>query len=174
MTRMKKKDLAILEAFFSLSLVLLLFLRYNPCFPFAYKRGSRMPHEGGILIQEHDTSTRLSDKRALSTHSFLPPETWDPFPLSPVCNPYYKPSAGTTSSSKLDVGTFCPKQYKPLCPPSTPSEPNAQIQIYSSVVRKHRHPESGTPNADELVSDNHGGGRKQWAHGSWGQALFVS
>ena len=26
-----------------------------------------------------------------------------------------------------------------MCPPSTPSEPDAQIQIYLSVVRKHRH-----------------------------------
>ena len=40
------------------------------------------------------------------------------------------------SSNKLDVGTFCPNEYNPLCPPSTPSEPDAQIQIYSSVVQK--------------------------------------
>ena len=39
----EKKDPAILEAF--LSLVLLLFLRYNPRFPLAYKRESRTPHE---------------------------------------------------------------------------------------------------------------------------------
>ena len=79
----EKKDPATLEAFFSL--VLLLFLLCNPCFPFAYKRESRAPHEGGVQIctrpnheikaQEHDTSTRLSNKRALSTRSFLPPET---------------------------------------------------------------------------------------------------
>ena len=43
-TRMKeKKDPAILEAFFSL--VLLLFLLCNPRFPFAYKRRSRASHE---------------------------------------------------------------------------------------------------------------------------------
>ena len=69
---------------------------------------------------------------------YLPPETWDPLPLSPVCNPYCKPSAGNTSSNELDKGTFRPNQYKPFCLPSTPSEPDAQIQIYSSVVRKHR------------------------------------
>ena len=120
---MKEKDLAILEAFFSL--VLLLFLRYNPRLPFTYKRGSRAPHEKGIKTQEHDTSTRLSDKRALSTRSLLPSETWDPLPLSPVCNPYCKPSVGNTSSSELDVGMFRPNQYKSLCPPSTPSEPDA-------------------------------------------------
>ena len=45
-TRMKeKKDQTILEAF--LSLVLLIFLRYNPRFPLAYKRESRAPHKGG-------------------------------------------------------------------------------------------------------------------------------
>ena len=61
----KKKDSTILETFFSL--VLLLFLRCNPRFPFAYKRGSSAPHEEGIETQEHHTSTWLSDKRALST-----------------------------------------------------------------------------------------------------------
>ena len=96
----------------------------------------------GILTQEHDMNTRLSGKRALSTRSLPPPETWDPLPLSPVCNPYCKPSAGNTSSSELNVGTFRPNQYKPLCPPNTPSDPDAQIQIYSSVVRKHRQPQS--------------------------------
>ena len=78
-----------------------------------------------IRTQEHDTSTRLSGKRALNTRSLLPLETWDHFPLSPICNPYYKPSAGNTSSSKLDVGMFCLNQYKLLCPPSTPSELDA-------------------------------------------------
>ena len=70
----EKKDPVTLEAFFSL--VLLLFLLRNPRFPFAYKRESRAPHEKGeIWTQEHDTSTRLSNKRALSTYSLLPPET---------------------------------------------------------------------------------------------------
>ena len=113
-TRMKEKDSITLEAFFSLSFFYF-FLLYNSHFPFANKRGSRAPHIGGRTQQEHDTSTRLSGKRALSTRLRLPPETWDPFPLSPVCNPYYKPSAGNTSSSELDVGTFRPNQYKPLC-----------------------------------------------------------
>ena len=48
-TRMKEKDPTILEAFFSL--VLLLFLRCNPCFHLAYKRGSRTLHERGIQIR---------------------------------------------------------------------------------------------------------------------------
>ena len=91
------------------------------------KRGiqicTRPNHE--IKTQEHDTSTWLSSDRALNTRSLLSPETWDPFPLSPVCNPYCKPSAGNMSSSNLDVGTFHSNQYKPLCPPSTPSEPDA-------------------------------------------------
>ena len=139
-TRMKeKKDPATLEAFFSLSFFYF-FLVCNPRFPFAYKRGSRAPLLGGIKkTQKHDTSTWLSSNRALSTYSLLPPETWDPFTLSPVCKPSCKPSAGNTSNSELDVGTFRPNQYKPLCPSSTPSDPDVQIQIYSSVVQKHRH-----------------------------------
>ena len=132
----EKKDPAILEAFFCL--ILLIFLRYNPRFPFAYKReAAPLPgtnHE--INTQKHDTNTRLRGDRALSTRSLLPSDTWDHFPLSHVCNSYCKPSAGNTSSSKLDVGTFRPNQYKPLCPPSTPSEPDAQKQIFSLVVRK--------------------------------------
>ena len=97
---MKEKDLAILEAF--LSLILFLFLRCNPRFPLAYKSESRAPHERDesieirtrseyeINTQEHDTNTGLSSDRALSIYSLLPPETWDPFHLSPICNPYYK------------------------------------------------------------------------------------
>ena len=34
-------------------------------------------------------------------------------PLSAVYNPYYKLSAGNTSSPKLNVGTFGPNQYNP-------------------------------------------------------------
>ena len=41
----EKKDPAILEAF--LSLVPLMFLLCNPCFSFAYKRGSRASYEKG-------------------------------------------------------------------------------------------------------------------------------
>ena len=46
----EKKDPTILEAF--LSLILLLFLRCNPRFPFAYKRESRapLPRASGIQI----------------------------------------------------------------------------------------------------------------------------
>ena len=78
----EKKDPTTLEVFFSL--VLLLFLLCNPRFPFAYKKGSRAPHKEGeirtkpdheINTQEHNTSTRLSGKRALNTCSLLPPET---------------------------------------------------------------------------------------------------
>ena len=107
----EKKDPTTLKAFFSLSFFSF-FLLCNPRFPFAYKRGRRGPHERGpedeIKTQEHDTSTRLSDNRALSTRSLLPPKTWDPFPLLPVCNPYYKLSTDNTSSSELDIGMFYP------------------------------------------------------------------
>ena len=103
----EKKDLATLEAIFSL-----LFFYFSSAvthaFPWSIKGEAGRLMKGGILTQEHDTSTRLSGKRALSTHSLLPLETWDPLPLSPIYNPYCKPSAGNTSSSELDVGTFRP------------------------------------------------------------------
>ena len=64
-------------------------------------------------------------------------------PLNVMIAGYFKhcckPSASNTSSSKLDVGTFRPNQYKLLCPPSTPSESDTQIQIYSLVIQKYRH-----------------------------------
>ena len=130
----EKKDPITLEAF-SLS-----FFSFSSSitrtFPWPIKGKAGHPMKGEILTQEHDISTRLSGKQALSTHSLLPPKTWDPLPLSPIYNPYYKPSASNMSSSELDVGTFRPNQYKPLCPPSTTSEPDAQIQIYSSCGPK--------------------------------------
>ena len=133
---MKEKDPTTLEAFFSLSPSFFSFSSaVTRAFPLLIKGEAGRPMKGDrIKTQEHDTSTRLSDKRALSTRSLLPPETWDHLPLSPVCNPYYKPSVSNTSSSELDVGTFRPNQYKPLCPLSTPSKPDAQIQIYTPVV----------------------------------------
>ena len=97
----EKKDSAILEAF--LSLVFLLFLCCNLLFPLAYKRESRAPHERDRPIkirlryaQEPDTNARLSSDRALSICSLLPPKTWDPFPLSLICTPYYKLSVLVT------------------------------------------------------------------------------
>ena len=53
----EKKDSTILEAFFSL--VLLLFLRCNPRFRLAYKRESMTPHEGGRIHPDpHKTEPR--------------------------------------------------------------------------------------------------------------------
>jgi hypothetical protein len=51
------------------------------------------------------------------------------FPLSSVCNPYYK-SAQEHEQYELDVGIFRPNQYKALCLPCTPSGLNAQTQIH--------------------------------------------
>ena len=85
-----------------------LFFRYNLCFPLAYKRESRASHEGGLIRlkpinrdrhKKHDTSTRLSSNRALSTRSLLSSEIWDHFPLSLVCTPYYKLSVLVTRAA---------------------------------------------------------------------------
>ena len=134
----EKKDPATLEAFFSL-LFFYLSSSVTRAFPSPIKGEAGRPMMGRWGQKEHGMSTRLSGKRALSTRSLLPSETWDPFPLSLVCNLYCKTSAGNTSSSELDVEIFHPNQYKPFCPSSTPSEPDTQIQIYSSMVQKHRH-----------------------------------
>ena len=96
----EKKDPTILKAFLSLSLVLLFSSAITHAFPWPIKEKAGCPmKEIGInrpieirsrSTQEHYTNSRLRSSRALSTHLFFPPETWDPFPLSPVCNPYYK------------------------------------------------------------------------------------
>ena len=109
----EKKDPAILEAFFSLSFFSFSSAVTRP-FPSPIKgeaghpmKGDLDPHEigsGDKKTQEHDTSTWLSSKRALSTRLLLPSETWDPLPLLSVCNPYCKTSASNTSSNELNVG----------------------------------------------------------------------
>jgi hypothetical protein len=69
------------------------------------------------------------------THSFI--ETWE---LSTVCNPYYGLSARyTSSSSRLDVGTFCPNQYTSSCLPCIPSEHRCAItNLLVGASPKHR------------------------------------
>ena len=72
-TRMKeKKDPAILEAF--LSLVPLLFLLCNPCFPFAYKRGSRAPLPEAGPREKHTGAQHehTAEQRSSSQHPFTP------------------------------------------------------------------------------------------------------
>ena len=70
----EKKDPASLETFFSLS-----FFFFSSSVTRAFyspiKGDTGRPTKGGILTQEHDTSTRLSGKRALSIRSLLSPET---------------------------------------------------------------------------------------------------
>ena len=66
---MKEKDPMILGAFLSLSLVLLLFLRYNPRFPLAYKRESRAPHEGDPEPIDPSRSDTDPHKSTTRTHS---------------------------------------------------------------------------------------------------------
>jgi len=63
----EKKDSTILEAF--LSLVLLLFLRYNPRFPLAYKMESRVPHEGDPELIDPSRSDTDPHNSTTRTHS---------------------------------------------------------------------------------------------------------
>jgi len=54
-----------------------------------------------------------------------------PFPLSSVCNPYYKHLSARAQELELNVGTFCPNQYKSLCLIlAQPSKPVTRTQIY--------------------------------------------
>ena len=72
------------------------------------KRGTRLDSTQGNST--HNTS-HVAKPQPSSQHPFdLSIRDLGSFPLSPVCNPYYEPlSANNTSSSrKLDVGTFCP------------------------------------------------------------------
>ena len=74
------KDSAILEAF--LSLVLLLFLRYNLRFSLAYKRKSRAPHEEDrsigpsrpdrIQIRTRARHEHTAEQRSSSQHPLAP------------------------------------------------------------------------------------------------------
>ena len=69
----EKKDSATLEAFFSL--VLFLFLLCNPRFSFAYKRGSRVPHEREEDLGDLDIRARhehTAERQASSQHPFTP------------------------------------------------------------------------------------------------------
>ena len=60
---------------------------------------------------EHTTEQRTS-----SRHPFtLSMRDLGHVPLSTVCTPYYEPFSANnmSNSSKLDIGTFFPNQYKP-------------------------------------------------------------
>ena len=82
----EKKDPAILEASFSLSFfyffssvtrVILLPIKGEAGHPM---KGDQTTNE--LETQEHEMSTHMSDNRALSTRSLLPPETWDHLSLA--------------------------------------------------------------------------------------------
>ena len=99
-TRMKEKDPTTLKAFFSI--VLLLFLRCNPCFSFAYKRGSMAPHErGGLNTRARHKHT--AERQASSQHLFTPfTRELGSVPLLPICNPYCKLSVLVTRAAAMN------------------------------------------------------------------------
>ena len=103
------KDLLYLW-FFSLSPI------YNLCSPpWSIKGRVGHPTKGRDQFDTSHTTLPTAEQQPSSRYSFnLSIRDLGPVPLSTVCTPYYEPfSANNTSSSKLDVGTFCPNQYKP-------------------------------------------------------------
>ena len=95
----------------------------TPAFPWPIKGKVGHPTKGHRIIGsphcirsralasnlKHIVEQRLSSQ----THSFYPPETWDLSLSRQFVTPYYKLSAGNTSSPKLDIGTFGLNQYNP-------------------------------------------------------------
>ena len=96
--------------------------------PLVYKREGRHRSEREIN-QPIDLAVEASSNRTI--------ETWELLPLSSVCNPYYKLSAGNTSSSKLDVGTFDLNQYNPCVLLAHHLGQTCNIQIYSLVLTRN-------------------------------------
>ena len=124
-----------------LPLIFLLSLICNPCSPLAYKRESKAPHQGDrfntLRIRSH-----ILKQQPSAQHPFdLSIRDLGHFPLSPVCNPNYElfGANNTSSSHKLDVGSFCPNQYKPSVflahhSGQTRNKTNLLVGVYS----KHR------------------------------------
>jgi len=136
----EKKDLAILKAFVSLSLSFFFFLHCNPCFPLAYKRESKASHERD--------STRIN-RIARQTHSQEETEPSAPVHFShqrlgtcPSLDrlyPYYESFSANNTSNRLDIGTFCPNQYKPrVLLAHHPAQTRNNTNLFVGGNSKHR------------------------------------
>jgi hypothetical protein len=72
-----------------------------------YKRGGMERAQKGT--RRRRTTTHLMNTY---THLISTEETWDPFPLSKACNPYYEHSGARQHEQQqnpLDVGSFMPE-----------------------------------------------------------------
>ena len=126
------KDLLGLWFFFLLPFVI-------PAFPWFIKRKAGHPTKGTDRFNTSRITSHIAEQHPSSQHPFdLSIRDLGHVPLSP---PYYELfSANNTSSShELDVGTFCPNQYKPYVflahhPGQTCNNTNLLIGVYS----KHR------------------------------------
>ena len=85
----------------------------------------------------------IAEQQLSSRYPFvLSTKDMGPVPLSPVCNPYYElfSASNMSNSNELNVGTFCPNQYKPRVllahhPSQTRNIRNLLVGVYS----KHQH-----------------------------------
>ena len=88
----------------------------NPCSPLVFKRRARHPAKGTDRFHTQHITQHIAKQQPSSWHPFDPSiRDLGPVPLLTVCTPYYEPffGANNTSSSRLDIGTFCLNQYKP-------------------------------------------------------------
>jgi hypothetical protein len=77
---------------------LFLSLSCTPGLPLVYKREDLAPRQGRFFLFPASKALRLrglgdllSTNRRHFNSTSLSPETWELFPLSTVCNPYYRP-----------------------------------------------------------------------------------
>ena len=129
------KDLLCLWFFFFLPSVIL-------ASPWSIKGKAGHPTKGMNRFNTPRISSHIAEQQPSSQRPFNHSiRDLGPVPLSPICTPYYEPfSANNTSSNhELDVGTFCPNQYKPCVilahhPAQTRNNTNLLVGVYS----KHR------------------------------------
>ena len=124
-------------------LVFLLSPICNPCFPLVYKREAGHPTKETDRLNTPCITSRRAEQQPSSQHPFdLSIRDLGSFPLSPVCNLYYESfcANNTSSSHELNVGTFCPNQYKPcvfLVHYLNQTRNNTNLFVH--VQSKHRH-----------------------------------
>ena len=103
-----------------LPLVLLFSPIVTHAFPWPIKGKAGRPIKGHRTASDQrplgSNLEHIAEQQLSSRYPFvLSTRDLGPVPILPICNPYYELSSASnmSSSNELDVGTFCPNQYKP-------------------------------------------------------------